>query len=132
MHFHKDKACYYWVTQKLPQICTVILRIRIGKDEWFSVYICGNLWVTQHCIDVHERWVKLVIWPFKVFAYIDFRFETIILSPKTKIFLPHVNRLSLRTMRQSNSGASNSVLACHLKGMYGLKKIIFKILKFNE
>ena len=21
----------YWVTQKLPQICTVILRIRIGK-----------------------------------------------------------------------------------------------------
>ena len=22
---------WYWVTQKLPQICTVILRIRIGK-----------------------------------------------------------------------------------------------------
>ena len=22
----------YWVTQKLPQICTVILRIRIGKS----------------------------------------------------------------------------------------------------
>ena len=29
----------YWVTQKLPQICTVILRIRIGKVAWFAVYI---------------------------------------------------------------------------------------------
>ena len=30
----KDNALYpptYWVTQKLPQICTVILRIYIGK-----------------------------------------------------------------------------------------------------
>ena len=25
----------YWVTQKLPQICTVILRICIGKVAWF-------------------------------------------------------------------------------------------------
>ena len=35
------------VTQKLPQICTVILRIRIGKVAIFAVYICGNFWVTQ-------------------------------------------------------------------------------------
>ena len=38
----------YWVTQKLPQICTVFLRIRIGKVAWFAVYICGNFWVTQY------------------------------------------------------------------------------------
>ena len=38
----------YWVTQKLPQICTVIFRIRIGKVAWFTVYICGNFWVTQY------------------------------------------------------------------------------------
>ena len=37
----------YWVTQKLPQICTVILRVRIGKVSWFAVYICGNFWGTQ-------------------------------------------------------------------------------------
>ena len=38
----------YWVTQKLPQICTVILRISIGKVAWFAVYICGNIWTTQY------------------------------------------------------------------------------------
>ena len=38
----------YWVTRKLPQICTVIFRIRIGKVAWFAVYICGNFWVTQY------------------------------------------------------------------------------------
>ena len=38
----------YWVTQKLPQIYTVILRIRIGKVAWFAVYIYGNFWVTQY------------------------------------------------------------------------------------
>ena len=51
---------YYWVTQKLPQIWTVILRIRIGKVVWFALYICGNFWVTQyiyitqyvHCLDI--------------------------------------------------------------------------------
>ena len=37
----------YWVTQKLPQICTVILLICIGKGARFAVYICGNFWVTQ-------------------------------------------------------------------------------------
>ena len=26
-----NKSLRYWVTQKLPQICTAILRIRIGK-----------------------------------------------------------------------------------------------------
>ena len=36
------------MTQKLPQICTVILRIRIGKVAWFAVHICGNFWVTQY------------------------------------------------------------------------------------
>ena len=47
----KTKVCSentYWVTQKLPQICTVILRILIGKVAWFAVYICGNFWVTQY------------------------------------------------------------------------------------
>ena len=34
--------CIYWMTQKLPQICTVILRFRIGKVERFAVSICGN------------------------------------------------------------------------------------------
>ena len=38
----------YWVTQKLPQICTEILRICIGKVAWFAVYICDNFWVTQY------------------------------------------------------------------------------------
>ena len=37
----------YWVTQKLPQICTVISSICIGKVAWFAVYICGNFWVSQ-------------------------------------------------------------------------------------
>ena len=41
----------YWVTQKLPQICTVILRILIGKVAWFAVYICGNFWVTQYFLN---------------------------------------------------------------------------------
>ena len=40
----------YWVTQKLPQICTVILRICIGKVAWFAVYIFGNFWVTQYSL----------------------------------------------------------------------------------
>ena len=38
----------YWATQKLPQICTEILRICIGKVAWFAVYICDNFWVTQY------------------------------------------------------------------------------------
>ena len=38
----------YWVTQKWPKICTVILHICIGKIAWFSVYICGNLWTIQY------------------------------------------------------------------------------------
>ena len=37
----------YWVTQKLPQMCTVILRICIGKVAGFVVHICGNFWVTN-------------------------------------------------------------------------------------
>ena len=36
------------MTQKLPQIFTVILRIFIGKVEWFAVYICDSSWVTQY------------------------------------------------------------------------------------
>ena len=42
------EACWYcmhityWVTQKLPQICTVILCIFIWKVAWFAVYICGT------------------------------------------------------------------------------------------
>ena len=36
------------LVQKLAQICTVILRIRIGKGAWFAVYIWGNFWVTQY------------------------------------------------------------------------------------
>ena len=38
----------YWVTQKLPQICTVLLRICIGRVAWFAVYMGGNFWVTQY------------------------------------------------------------------------------------
>ena len=45
-----DPFNIYWVTQKLPQICTVIFRIRIGKVAWFAVYICGNFWVTQYIV----------------------------------------------------------------------------------
>ena len=45
----------YWVTQKLPQICTVILRFRIGKVPWFAVYICGKFLVTQ-CILTKYPW----------------------------------------------------------------------------
>ena len=36
----------YWVSQKLPQIYTVIVYICIGKVVWFAVYICSNLWNT--------------------------------------------------------------------------------------
>ena len=46
-------GCYiyiYWMTQKLPQICTAILRICIGKVARFAVYICGNFWVTQYIL----------------------------------------------------------------------------------
>ena len=46
----------YWVTQKLPQICTLILRIRIGKVAWFAVYICGNFWVTQY--EQHGTYIR--------------------------------------------------------------------------
>ena len=35
-------------TQKSPQICTVILRICIGKVAWFAVYICSNFWVRNN------------------------------------------------------------------------------------
>ena len=38
------------MTQKLPQICTIILRIPIGKVAWLTVYICGNFWATQYII----------------------------------------------------------------------------------
>ena len=36
------------MSQKLPQICTVILRIRIMEVAWSAVYICGNFRVTQY------------------------------------------------------------------------------------
>ena len=39
---------FYWVTQKSPQICSVILRICIGKVAWFAVYICSNFWVRNN------------------------------------------------------------------------------------
>ena len=48
MSWCRNLVVTYWVTQKLPQICTVILRILIGKVAWFAVYICGNFWVTQY------------------------------------------------------------------------------------
>ena len=35
---------YYWGPQKLPQICTLISYICIGKVAGFEVYICGNIW----------------------------------------------------------------------------------------
>ena len=60
-----NAASLYWVTQKLPQICTVILRIRIGKVAWFAVYICGNFWVTQYSINYRSyiKWVT-TSWPY--------------------------------------------------------------------
>ena len=45
--------CTYWVTQKLPQICTVILSICIGKVALFAAYIYGKLWVTQYAKDTN-------------------------------------------------------------------------------
>ena len=36
------KSIYYLEVTGWPQICTVILRIRIGKFAWFAVYIWGN------------------------------------------------------------------------------------------
>ena len=45
-----DYQHIYWVTQKFPQICTVILRICIGKVACFAVYICGIFGVTQYVI----------------------------------------------------------------------------------
>ena len=38
------------MTQKLPQICTVILCIYIGKIAWFAVCICGNFSVAQYLL----------------------------------------------------------------------------------
>ena len=49
---------------KMPQICTVILRICIGK---VAVYICGNFWFTQYLavsmcwLSIYLGWVTL--WP---------------------------------------------------------------------
>ena len=58
----------YWVTQKLPQICTAILRICIGQVAWFAVYICSNFWVTQFIyITITFVWGKqylLLSWLF--------------------------------------------------------------------
>ena len=45
--FKKDLVSNYWVTQKLPQIDTVIAYICIGMDTQFAVYICGNIWKAQ-------------------------------------------------------------------------------------
>ena len=45
----------YWVTQKLPQICAVILRIRTRKVAWFAVYICGNFCVTQYILLAYQE-----------------------------------------------------------------------------
>ena len=46
-HLGGSRGPLYWVTQKLLQCCTVILRICIGKVAYFAVYICSNFWVTQ-------------------------------------------------------------------------------------
>ena len=50
----------YWVTQNLPQICTIILRIRIWKVALVAVYICGNFWGTQYVVshNVHFKDLK--------------------------------------------------------------------------
>ena len=41
--------------EELPQISTVILRIRIGKVAWFAVYICGNFSLTQYMVKLSFR-----------------------------------------------------------------------------
>ena len=60
-----SKACFrfswiksYWVPQQLPQICTVILSICIGKVAWFAVYICANIWNALYFkgIDPYTIW----------------------------------------------------------------------------
>ena len=49
IHEYEEKGQkMYWVTYKLPQICTEILRIRIGKVARFAVYIYGNFWGTLY------------------------------------------------------------------------------------
>ena len=70
-----------WATHKLPQICTVIFRIRIGKVVWFAVYICGNHRVTQYYMSKkyfpisygHELYhipcVQEVVTPFYIVSY---------------------------------------------------------------
>ena len=52
----------YWETQELPQICTVILRIRIGKVALFAVYISGNFWVTQYIVQPPEDLWNIYPW----------------------------------------------------------------------
>ena len=58
-----DQNCFYviyWVTQKLPQICTVILCIRNGNVAWFAVYICDYFLVTQYLpIRIHKITVQI-------------------------------------------------------------------------
>ena len=46
----KSSDLIYWVTKKLLQICTAILRICIRKVASFAVYNCGNFWVTQYYV----------------------------------------------------------------------------------
>ena len=59
------------MTQKLPQICTVILRIRIGKVAWFAVYICGNFWVTQYIEVDKTRYCKSKkSWPISYSSFL--------------------------------------------------------------
>ena len=55
------KSESYWVTQKLPQICTVILRICIGKLAWFAVIFAvtsGSPSIYKKKLDTH----RLLMW----------------------------------------------------------------------
>ena len=54
----RPKQTYIWVTQKLPQICSAILRICIGNVAWFAVYTCGNFWVTQYILGRGGIWIE--------------------------------------------------------------------------
>ena len=40
----------YWVTQKLPQICTIFYVSILGRLR--NLYICVNFWVTQYTLNL--------------------------------------------------------------------------------
>ena len=98
--------CTYWVLQKLPQICTVILCICIGKVAWFAVYICGNLWGTQYILTIYRQ------------SYL----HTAILIDRELL----TDRVTYRRYRQSYLRTSLVAGSCNYRQIYVQKKLIPK------